>query len=92
MTKYCQWSSPLDNIRYFFTKADVLPLSTTTFNEGTIVGIIDVLQTIINRLGLTNEMISDKVIMMRNDLFTVGNAQQTIFRQQTKLFSLKKFD
>ena len=80
MTKYCRWPSPLDDIRCPLTKADVVPLPTLAFNEGTIVGTIDVLQTIANRLGLIDEMVSDKVIMMRGDLLTVRNTQRTIFR------------
>lgn len=49
-------------------------------------------QTITNRLGLIDKIVSDKVIMMRGDLLTVKNAQQTIFQQQTELFLLEKFD
>ena len=30
--------------------------------------------------------------MIRGDLLTVKNAQNFIFRQQTKLFSLERFD
>lgn len=37
-------------------------------------------------------MVNNKVIMMQSDLFMVRIVQQTIFWQQTKLFSLKKFD
>lgn len=29
---------------------------------------------------------------MQGDLFTIKNAQQTIFQQQTGLFAFKKFD
>ena len=43
-------------------------------------GTIDVFRTIATRLGLTNEMVSNKVIMMRGDLFTVQTAQGSIFR------------
>ena len=73
MTKYCQWPSSLDDIRCSFTKADVVLLPTLAFNEETIVGTINVLQTIANRFGLTNEMVSNKVIIMQGDLLTVRN-------------------
>lgn len=63
-----------------FIKADVVLFPTLAFNKKTIVGTIDVLQTIANQLGLTKEMVSNKMIMMRGNLLKAKNAQQTIFQ------------
>ena len=37
------------------------------------------LKTISNRLALTDEVSNGKVIIMRDNLFKLNNAQQTIF-------------
>lgn len=65
---------------YFLTKADIISLSTLVFNEETIIGTIDILQTIINWLGLIDEIVSNKVIIIYGDLLEVKNAKQTIFQ------------
>lgn len=67
-------------MRCFLVKADVIPLPILVFNEGTIIGTIDILRIISMQLGLTNEMVLNKVVMMREDLFIVQNAQGSIFR------------
>lgn len=48
-------------------------LPTRTFNKGTIIGTIDILQTIAIRLAHINEIVSNKVIMIWGDLLTVRN-------------------
>ncbi len=40
---------------------------------------IDVLQTFVERLGLNEEMVCNKVIMMRGDLLIIRNVTQTLF-------------
>lgn len=55
-------------------------------------GTVEVFWTIATRLGLTDEMVSNKVVMMRGDLFTVRNAQGSIFRLRGELGNLDKFD
>ncbi len=69
-----------------------MPLSTLAFNEGTIMGTIDVLQTFAERLGLSEEMICDKVIMMRGNLLTIRNVTQTLFRRCIELMKINRFD
>ena len=79
-------------MRCSLVKTDVVPLLTLAFNEGTIMGTIDIFQTIATQLGLTDEMVSNKVIMMREDLFIVQTAQGSIFRMQNELGTVDKFD
>ncbi len=55
-------------------------------------GTIDVLCTFATQLGLTDEMVHDKVIMMRGNLLTIRNVQRSIFRHRGKLMKLNKFD
>ena len=55
-------------------------------------GTINIFRTIAMRLGLTNEMVLNKVIIMRGDLFTVQIAQESIFWMQNKFGTLDKFD
>ena len=42
-----------------------MSLLTLTFNKKTIIGTIDILQTFAKQLGLNEEMVFDKIIMMR---------------------------
>lgn len=55
-------------------------------------GTIDVLRTFAARLGLSNEMVKNKVIMMRGDVLTIRNAQRSIFRRHDELTTLHKLD
>ena len=65
---------------------------TLVLNKEIIVKTIDMLQTIAKQLIFTDKIVINKVILMRSDLFKVRNIQWTIFRQQTELFLLEKFD
>lgn len=58
-------------MRYSLIKANVISFPTLAFNKGTIIGNIDVLQTIATQLSLTNEIVTNKIMIMRRDLFTV---------------------
>ena len=53
---------------------------------------INVFWIIAIQLGLTNKMVSNKVIMIREDLFIVQTAQGSIFRMQNKLDTLDEFN
>lgn len=55
-------------------------------------GTIDVFCTFATQLGLSNEIIYDKIIMMRSNLLTIRNVQQSIFWYCGKLMKLNKFD
>ena len=58
-------------MRCFLVKANVVPLPTFAYNEGTIIGIVNIFRIIATQLGLTNEIVSNKVVMIKGDLFTV---------------------
>lgn len=60
-------------------KVEVIFLPTLAFNEGIIMGIVDIFQTIVTQLGFINKIGSNKVIIMRGDLFTMQNMQGFIF-------------
>lgn len=69
--KYYQWHPPLDDMKCLFIKADVSTLLTLTFNEGIIIDTIDVFLTIAMPLGFTDEIVSNKIVKIRMDLFIV---------------------
>ena len=55
-------------------KAEILPLPTLAYNESIISGILDILQNITQLLGFTNDIIRNKVIILKDDLLIVRNA------------------
>lgn len=62
------------------------------FNKNTIIGTINILWTIVIELGFINKMILNNIIMMKEDLFTMQNAQRPIFQLQKKLDIFNKFN
>ena len=62
--------------------ADILPLSTFSYNEESIVGTIKILQEIVEQLGLFDEIIREKVILFKGDLLIVQNCKRAIYRRQ----------
>lgn len=68
-----------------FYKSQHHIFSDSYFNKNTIIGTINVLQTIAMQLDLTDEIISNKIVIMKRDLFIVQNTQRSIFRLQDKL-------
>lgn len=68
---YRKWPSPLPDVRCKLEPADILPLPTFAFNEGTIAGTIDIFEEIAKRLELTDEVVRDKLIILKGDLMTV---------------------
>ena len=72
----------MPNIRCRNEVADILPLPTLPYNEGSIVGTIEILQEIAERLGLSDEIVRDKVILLKGDLLTVRNCRRAIYRRQ----------
>lgn len=49
------------------------------FNERIIMGTIDIFSTFAKQLGLSKEIVSNKVILMRANLFIIRNVTQTFF-------------
>lgn len=89
---YSKWASPLPDIRCSLEKANILPLPTLAFNKGTISGSIDIIGELAERLELTNEVVREKIILIKGDLMTVQNCRRAIYRQQDELQPLDKFD
>lgn len=56
-------------------KTDVIFLLTLAFNKKIVMGTIDILCTFVIQLNLSNKMVYNKVIMMRDDLLIVKNMQ-----------------
>lgn len=88
---YRKWASPLPDIRCSLEKADIFPLPTLAFNEGTISGLIDIIRELAERLELTNEVVGDKIILIKGDLMTVRNCRRAIYRRQDELQPLDRF-
>ena len=55
-------------------------------------GIIDILQMFVKRLGLIEEMVCNKVIMMRINLYIIRNVTQILFQRHIKLMKINRFD
>ncbi len=79
---YRKWETPLPNIRCRNEVADILLLPTLPYNKGSIAGTIEILREIAERLGLSDEIVRDKVILLQGDLLTVRNCRRTIYRWQ----------
>ncbi len=72
----------MPNIRCRNEVSDILPLPTLPYNEGSIAGTIEILREIAERLGLSDEIVRDKVILLKSDLLTVRNCRRSIYRWQ----------
>lgn len=88
---YRKWPSPLPDIKCRPDTADVLPLPTLANNEATISGTIDIVQELAERLELTDEVVRDKLILLKGDLMTIRNYRRAIFRRQTELLPLNRY-
>lgn len=73
-------------------KSDILPLLTLAYDKFTISGIFDILQKVMQLLSLTNNIVYNKIIMLKGDLLIVRNATWVIFYWQDKPTSLYQFD
>ncbi len=70
---HCKWPSPLLDIKCNPDTADVLLLPTLAANKVTISRTIDIIQELVERLELTDEVIRDKLILIKGDLMTIHN-------------------
>ena len=65
---YWKWETLLPNIRCKNEVANIFPLPTFPYNEGSIVNIIKILWKIAKRLGLSDKIIRNKVILLKGNL------------------------
>lgn len=72
--------------------ANIFPLPTLAFNEGSINGTIEVLLDIAGRLELTDDVVKSKVILLKGDLLIIRNARRAIYWRQDELLPLPRFD
>lgn len=72
-------------------KADILPLPTLAYDESTISGTLDILRKLTQVLGLSKEVVRNKVIMLKGDLLTVRNATRAIYKRQDEPTTLYQF-
>ncbi len=72
----------MPNIRCRNEVADVLLFPTLPYNKGSIVGTIEILREIAERLEFSDEIVRDKVILLKGNLLTVRNCRHAIYRQQ----------
>lgn len=57
------------------------------YNEFTISGIFDILQKLIQVLSLSKKIVYNKIIILKDDLLTIRNVMQVIYKRQDKLTS-----
>lgn len=88
---YCKWASLLRDIRCSLKKANILLLPPLPYNKGTISGSIDIIRKLADRLELTDDVIRDKVIWIKEDLMTVRNYRRTIYWRQDESLPLDRF-
>ncbi len=68
---YRKWETHLLNIRCRNEVAEILPLPTLPYNEGSIAGTIEILREIAERLRLSDEIVRDKVILLKGDFLII---------------------
>ena len=74
-----KWLSSLEDIKCKPGIFDILLLPTFATNAVTIFGIIDIVQELEERLELTDEIVKDKLILIKRDLMIISNYQHIIF-------------
>lgn len=72
-------------------KARVFPLLTLAFEESKISQVVKILREYSKFLGLTDNMISEKIIMVKKDWLTVRNMRIAIYRYTGKVTKLDTF-
>ena len=88
---YTKWRSPLPDIKCKNEASNILPLPTLPYNEGNISETIEVLRDIAKRLELTDDVVKDKIILLKGDLMTVRNCRRAIYRWQDELRPTARF-
>ena len=68
---YYKWALPLPDIRCSLEKADILPFPILAYNKGTISGSIDIIHKLADWLELTDDVIRDKIILIKRDLINI---------------------
>lgn len=88
---YHKWPSLLPDIKCNPNTADVLLLPTLVANKITISETINIIRELAERLELTDEVVRDKLILIKRDLMTIHNCRYAIFWRQDKLSPLNKY-
>lgn len=73
-------------------KANIFPLPTLAYDEFTISGTLDILPKLTQVLGLSEEIVRSKIIILKSNLLTIKIAMQTIYRKQDEPTSLHGLD
>lgn len=88
---YTKWQSLLPNVRCKNKVSNIFLFSTFLYNEENSLKIIKVLFDIANWLELTNNVVRDKIIILKKDLMIVKNCRHTIYWRQDKLRPMPRF-
>ena len=88
---YCKWALPLPDIRCSLEKTDILLLLTLAYNKDTISGSIDIIHELADWLELTDNVVRNKIIVIKKDLMNIQNCCYAIYWQQDKLLPLDRF-
>lgn len=78
----CQMRNEASNIQL---------LPTLPYNEGSISGTIEVLFNIAKRLELTDDIVKNKIIILKEDLMIVKNCRRAIYWRQDELRPMPRF-
>ena len=90
MPKYFNWLMPLKDIKCAIRKANVMFLPILPLNEATISETIDILHSLVKRLGLKS-MVEDKILPIKGDFLIIKNVIQALYCKQDKENTLYKF-
>lgn len=82
----------MSDIYYPVKKADIFPLLTLTYDESIISSTLNILRKITQVLGLTEEVIRNKVIILKGDLLMIQNTICVILKKQNKSYNFDHYD
>lgn len=83
--------APLKEIRASKARADYLTFPTLDIDEASIDGTIDLLQRLVDILGLDEQMVRDNVIWLSGDYLTVRNVARAIRRRVEHIQRIHNF-
>ncbi len=78
-------------MRCLIKKARVFLLPTLAFDESKISQVVKILQEYSKFLGLTDDMVSKKMIIVKGDWFTVRNVHIVMYRYINEVTELDTF-
>lgn len=88
---YYKWALLLSDIRYSFKKTDIFLLLTLVYNKNIISKSINIISRLGDQLELMDNMIRNKIILIKRDLMIIQNYYYTVYWQQNELLLFNRF-